>query len=40
MDNVALSMNSVKHSPWIVKMNLHYPWIAENIMHEQIIIHR
>ena len=21
-------------------MNTHYPWIAENIMHEQIIIHR
>ena len=21
-------------------MNLHHPWIAENIMHKQIIIHR
>ena len=29
-----------ENSPWIVKINLHYPWIAENIMHEQIIIRR
>ena len=43
MDNVALSTNSVKmneHSTGRWKMNLHYPQIAEYIMHEQIIIHR
>ena len=39
------------HYPWIAKMcnsfmneyfeiNLHYPWIVEHIMCEQIIIHR
>ena len=35
---IAKMQNSIMHG--YCKMNLHYPWIVEYIMCEQIIIHR
>ena len=35
---IAKMLNSIMHGYW--KMNLHYAWIVEYIMCEQIIIHR
>ena len=35
---IAKMSNSIMHG--YCKMNLHYAWIVEYIMYEQIIIHR